>query len=45
MPLALGTRVGVYEVVALLGAGGVARSTAPVVLNWFEELRRRVPVP
>jgi hypothetical protein len=42
--LATGTRIGTYEVVALIGAGGMAPVTQiNVVLNWAEELKRRVP--
>ena len=53
MPLAPGQRLGIYEVVAPLGAGGMGEVyRAPptsmaqrlvIVQNWFEELTRRVP--
>ena len=77
MPLPIGTKLGTYEVVAPIGAGGMGEvyqahdsklpnydvsadgqrflmvkpseqaQAAPtqisVVLNWFEELKRRVP--
>ena len=70
MPLTAGTRLGVYEVTAQIGVGGMgevyrARDTKhaivgvvdsaqtpagalaaariEVVLNWFEELKARVP--
>ena len=46
MALATGTRIGAYEVVALIGAGGMAPAAqTSVVLNWTEELKRRVPAP
>ena len=55
MSLEAGTRLGIYEIIALIGAGGMGRflmgvQSEPetqefrVVLNWFDELKRLVPV-
>jgi serine/threonine protein kinase len=51
MTIAAGTRLGSYEVLAQIGAGGMGlvyeaedlKLHRRVVLNWFEELKRRVP--
>jgi hypothetical protein len=39
MALQAGSRLGPYEVVGLLGSGGMARSTAPATPAWVEALR------
>ena len=39
MPLSVGDRLGPYQILAPIGAGG----TDAVVLNWFEELKQKVP--
>ena len=61
MPLEVGSRLGHYDVTALIGQGGMgevyqARDTKldraepaiddriHIVSNWFEELKRRVPI-
>ena len=55
MILATGTRLGSSEIIAPIGAGGMGevyrakdtklnRDVAIKVLNWFEELKQRVPV-
>jgi eukaryotic-like serine/threonine-protein kinase len=52
MPLGPGVRLGPYEIVSAIGAGGMgevyrARDTKlgrDVALNWAEELKRLVPV-
>jgi hypothetical protein len=43
MTLVPGARLGAYEVLSLLGAGGMGEISNARVLNWFEELKRRVP--
>ena len=49
MTLSPGTRLGAYEIAALIGAGDMgevyrARDTRlNVVVNWFEEVKRLVP--
>lgn len=43
MALAQGTRVGPYEIVSSLGAGGAIGPPLVVAQNWFEELKRLVP--
>ena len=47
MSLSAGTRLGAYEIGALLGAERDAATRPPdtmiIVLNWLEEFRRRVP--
>jgi hypothetical protein len=53
MPRTEGSRLGIYEVLSPLGAGGMGemiRKEEPyrkihVVLNWFSELERLVPIP
>ena len=44
-----GTRIGPYEITGSLGEGGmglvVRRVILHVILNWFDELRRRAPLP
>jgi hypothetical protein len=51
MPLTAGTRFGSYEILALLGAGGMRGDVSRdgqwfvvVVTNWFEELRTKVGI-
>ena len=49
MSLSVGSRLGHYDVTALIGEGGmgqVYQATGPEVIlvkNWFEELTRLVP--
>jgi hypothetical protein len=35
MPLSAGDRLGRYEIIEALGAGGRARSTAPTTRGWI----------
>ena len=42
MSLTPGARLGAYEIVALIGAGGMGEVYRA---NWFEELKQRVPTP
>ena len=44
-----GTKLGTYEITSHIGSGGMegqettSATQINVVLNWFEELKRRVP--
>ena len=42
MSLAVGTRLGAYEILGMIGAGDIW--STKYVQNWLEELKRLVPV-